>query len=205
MWVYFYVSKERIKHLAHQVDPSILAEHIKNWDIKGSAKGSLEGEASKLLEFVGLKGKLSGSGETSTSRQSQIKFTPSDEVILESVRQHLQTKSSFIDISKISALKHTKKLLKFKGNFKPSISGENVAERIAKYEESEYIFWEGLCGIIDVTMVTSKHSLVSHTPVIQSIVNEGQMMELEGFATLAAEIQEGTFPILPLFFGIQIK
>ena len=205
MWVYFYVSKERVKQIALQAVPLTLAERINKWDVKGIAKGSVDAESAKLLEFLGVKGKASGSGEVSTSRISEKKFTPTDEAILEDVRSYIVKNENYVDLASIENTTDVNgRLLKFKGSFKPIVSGGSAAEKIASYEEVDYVLWSGKCGNQNVTFVTSKQSLISHSPVIQSILNEKQLLELEGFAVTLAEKVEDPIPILPLFFGIQI-
>lgn len=205
MWVYFYVSKERVKQIALQAVPLTLAERIKKWDVRGVAKGSVDAESAKLLEFLGVKGKASGSGEISTSRLSENKFTPSDEAILEDVRSYIVKNKDYVDIATIENKTDVNgRLLMFKGSFKPIVSGDGAAEKIANYEEADYVLWSGKCQNQNVTFVTSKQSLISHSPIIQSILNEKQLLELEGFAVTLTEKVEDPIPILPLFFGIQI-
>jgi len=207
MWMYFYVSKKRIQHLAQQIDPVALSEQTKKWDVEGMGSGNIEFEASKLLELLGLKSNVSGQLKATSSHSTENKFTPSDEIIVESVKNYIIEKSLYIKINNATepdALNSSSNLIWFNGSFSPIIEGKNTAEKIANYEESDFVQWHGKCFSYNITFISSKLSLVSHTPIIQCIVNEENKMDLEGFATLAAEIKNHNLPLLPLFFGIQI-
>ena len=137
----------------------------------------------------------------------QTNFTPTDEAIVDSVRKHISEKTNFVDLAKFDSVTQIEsgvRIVKFGGHFRPKIDIIDPFEAIAEYEHMEYIPWTGNCGSISITFITSKHSLVSHTPVVQCITNPESRMMLQGFSTLLNDRREEPLPILPLFFGLEV-
>lgn len=207
MWVYYYVSKARVSQLAEQIFIKLPVEIIKRWDLNGAAKISAEGETSKLLEFIGLKGKASTGIEGGAKFSSQDKFDFSDKVFVDKLKEYLEKSKDYSELSTNSthiSIKNIKGILKFSGNFSPLIKKEKGIEPYALYIEKNYLIWKGICGEIPVHFVTSKESFVSSTPIFSFLDSEIKSLFIDGFATLLQTNQSLPLCILPLFFGREV-
>ncbi len=208
MWVFYFVSRTRIAQLAAQINPNIPIEQVKKYELKGTAEGKLKAKTSKLMTALGLSGEASGGAEGEISRTTEEKYKAADDLILDTVCNHLMDrgKHSFLNTeAKKRSLKELKPLIRFRGFFRPVVEGTNVAERTASYEEMKSICWDGYCGSVRVSFTTTKESIESPTPIWECLRRAPDPVLLEGFGTWLKTECKGQVVLLPLFIGLDLE
>jgi len=207
MWIYFYISKQRIAQIAGQILPELLRETVSKWELTGGVNAEVDAEASKLLQLLAAKGKLSAGGKAEATRSKQTKISPNDELTVDAVREYLQSEASHIRLHALTPgerIPEGTRLVEFHGAFRPLVEIEQAEDILTEYGKLEHIPWEGVCGATKMWFVTSKESLVSHTPVVQCLLSPQQVLQFHGFGTIISPVEEPPVPVLPLFLGLDI-
>jgi hypothetical protein len=207
VWVYYYVSKDRVAQIAGQLCDEVPSEEIKRWDLEGEAGGHAGVETAALLSLI-AKGRAEISGKASATRSHEKRFTHADKALVNQVREALMGKNCFVELSSdfdSGDPLRAERLLRFRGNFAPVVRGNTPAERLAEYHANEYLAWTGKCGMTSANFVTSSASMVSPSPLYPVLTGEVPAMWLDGFATFFAAAEDRSIWMLPLFFGLEIS
>jgi len=205
MWTFFYKSKDRLRDIASQINPNLKAEFTAFIEDEGKVEKEIEGKTSTLLSnLIGFSGKI-GTGNRS-KKSTEIKSTFNEDAMINSLESYFpKNKYSFLTHNtKIEELKDLKKLIRISGTFKINIEGKNHFERVANFQETEYIKWTSSFKNIKVSFITSKDSYTSKrpSPIAQGLSNSSKSFDIDGFGTLL-RCHDNSVEISPLFLGTQ--
>lgn len=207
MWIYYFVSYDRLNQLLGQIDPRIIIEESITSTKQQKEKSRFAISISKLSSIFsfGAESSYDFEEQKGISSRKRIRFSK-EQVIIQTVNEFLYNSDNVTTILQNSTFEVNtkfKKIIRFEGYFKPEIPGDKFKDRLYFYETNKSIQWQGLCGNTNISFDASKNNTISDTPILPALRDSSYSYLLKGYGTFNGW---GKFALnlLPIFIGTEL-